>query len=342
MSVVNRMLRDLDARAAGAAASPPAPPPTPAGIPDAPRWAPRRDNPRWRMTLILLAGGSAIAAAALADLSPFAARTHLPGPAIADTTAAAPPEPAADLPALPEAAAVAAPATAPAPRAPRQDTPAPAAALPALDTVATAPAAAVAPPLITKRSVAPSADALAADALREAVALARAGQRQAALQRALEALTLAPEQGAARQLAAVLQHESGDTASALALLREGARLSAPPPAMTLLLARLLSTQGLADEALQVLQQHALGGADAEGLRGALLAQQGRYDAALTAYESAVRQQPGQAMWWFGLAVALESQGQPERARAAYTQARGLGLPREDLLTYTEQRLRALN
>jgi tetratricopeptide (TPR) repeat protein len=346
VSVINRMLHDLDARAAAAL---PAPPETPAGIPTAPRWTPRRDNPRWRMATILLVGGSAVAAVALADLSPFVSTPRMAahqGDAAAEPAGGAPDAAdAADVvPAVPTAGTPPQPGTPP----PRQAGATPATQNtrpgppPAAQPVPEPQLATPLPPLITKRSVAPAAEQLAAAALREAMELARAGQRQAALQRAQEALALAPAQGAARQLAAVLQHESGDTAGALALLREGAQMPAPAPALTLLLARLLGAQGLADEALEVLRRHDLRSAEAEGLRGGLLAQQGHYDQALPAYESAVHQQPGHAMWWFGLAVALDSQGQGERARQAFAQARGLGLPREDLLTYTEQRLRALN
>lgn len=171
--------------------------------------------------------------------------------------------------------------------------------------------------------------------------LARQGQNQAALQRALQAVAQDPAHAAARQLAAVLQHEAGASDSALALLREGAALPAAPAALTLLLARLLATQGLDAEALSWLDHQGLHSGEAEGLRAGLLAQRGQYALALPAYESAVQQQPGNPMWWFGLAVALESEGQGARARQAFAQARQLRLPREDLDAYAEQRLRAL-
>ena len=139
----------------------------------------------------------------------------------------------------------------------------------------------------------------------------------------------------------MLQHEAGASDSALALLREGAALPAPPAALTLLLARLLATQGLDAEALSWLDRKGLHSGEAEGLRAGLLAQRGQYALALPAYESAVQQQPGNPMWWFGLAVALESEGQGARARQAFAQARQLRLPRDDLDAYAEQRLRAL-
>ncbi|MDP1901099.1 MAG: tetratricopeptide repeat protein [Rubrivivax sp.] len=363
MSVINRMLRDLDARAART--------PQPLDTLSA-HAAPGPRPARWRLPAIVALGGVAIAVAAFADFSPRAtrpvgpARELAPAPAVpAEPTRQADAPAPASASALAPAASQALPAAPPsgepllALAAPRLGTPmpgdaqaAPDAALPAAAPAAAplealiaraAPAPLLAtPPRIDKRSVPPSDTQRAAAALSEAMDLARAGQRQAALQRALQALAIEPRHAGARQLAAVLQHESGASAQALALLREGATMDAPPPALTLLLARLLAAQGLADEALAVLERHALHSADAEGLRAGLLAQQGQYARALPAYENATRQQPGNPMWWFGLAVALDSEGQGPRARQAYTLAHQLGLPREDLATYAEQRLRALD
>ena len=380
MSEVNRMLLQLDART-------PAPSPQPAlagathGGPSAAlpavgavgAAAKASASARWRLPLIVLAGGSAIAAAALADLSalqPKAAKAA--AVAISDAAAVAP---TADVERAPTAApaaavavAVAAEATAtpvaaaitssaPVAVAVAAPTPAPTPAPTSTPSFATPPAAAVAAqpspptlalpqptfplPRIDKRTLPSSSAERAALAHREAVDLARLGQNQAALQRAMQALSHDPTHSAARQLAAVLQHENGNSPQALALLREGAALPAAPPALTLLLARLLAAQGLQAEALQVLDAHQLRSAEAQGLRAGLLAQQGQYGLALPAYESAVQQEPANAMWWLGLAVALESEGQAARARQAFVQARQLRLPTEDLAAYAEERVRAL-
>ena len=178
--------------------------------------------------------------------------------------------------------------------------------------------------------------------MQAATDLARSGQRQAALQRAQEALDIEPGHVPARQLAAVLHHEAGQPALALGLLREGVALEGSPPSLALLLARFLAHQNLGPEALVVLDRHSLNSAEAEGLRAGLLAQQGAYGSALVAYENALRQQPGQSTWWVGMAVALESEGQSARARQAYAHARQLGLAQTDLASYVDQRLRALD
>lgn len=178
-------------------------------------------------------------------------------------------------------------------------------------------------------------------AYRQAVATAQAGQRQSALRLAHESITLDPLHAAARQLVAVLEHEQGDTDRATGVLRDGLAIDARQSTLALLLARLLVTQGSADAALAVLDKHGVVGSEADGLRAGVWAQQGEFKTALLAYESALRQQPGNAIWWLGLGVALESDGQAQRARQAYGRAQSLGLLRDDLAVYVDQRLRAL-
>ena len=195
---------------------------------------------------------------------------------------------------------------------------------------------------IDKRNLVPSNEQRARTLMQAATELARSGQRQAALQRAQEALDIEPGHVPARQLAAVLHHEAGQPALALGLLRDGVALEGSPPSLALLLARFLAHQNLGPEALMVLDRHSLNSAEAEGLRAGLLAQQGAYGSALVAYENALRQQPGQSTWWVGMAVALESEGQSARARQAYAHARQLGLAQTDLASYVDQRLRALD
>ncbi len=334
MSVINRVLRQLDARVGnhtvGAAAVP-----LPSGGAAA----------SWRLPLIVLVGGGAIAAAALADLSPLQPAATVPRVAVlspAEPVTEPVAEPVA-RPVAPKPEIAAAPAAAPTPPAPTRPRPAPVAATPAPEALPAPSLSALAPtlPRIDKRALPGTAAERAAAAHHEAVEQARLGQHHIALQRAQQALQHDPSHSAARQLAALLQHESGHTEAALILLREGAAQPGAGPALTLLLARLLAAQGLEAESLHVLDQHRLNNAEAQGLRAGLLARQGDYSRALPAYESAVKQEPSNPMWWFGLAVALEAQAQPAAARQAFVQARQLRLPREDLDSYAEQRVLAL-
>jgi MSHA biogenesis protein MshN len=366
MSVINAMLSKLDERGVAARHGLGLPDAAPAVTP------PRRAGTRGRLPAIVLVGGAVIAATALADwpalLRPAQAAVAAALPA---ATAAAPATDAAI--AARAAAAPAAPLDAALPGAAGERGTAPVPATWPARTLALAPAAVppaaarepaalappplalpvtLAPPLplppqIDKRPMLQTPEQRLATLYRSAVDAAQSGQRRSALEQAHEALALDPRHAPSRLLAAVLEHETGNPARAAQLLREGLALEPPPGpqapdpqrgAQALLLARVLVAQGDAAGALVALDQHAVGGAEAEGLRGGVLAQQGDFRRALVAYESAARQQPTNAMWWLGLGVALDSEGQRPRARQAYAKARAIGLARDDLASYVEQRL----
>lgn len=175
----------------------------------------------------------------------------------------------------------------------------------------------------------------------KAVEQTNSGQRQAALTSLAELLQVEPTHQQGRHLAAVLEHESGATQRAMALLAEGLALDGRHTDMALMLARLQAAQGAHEAALATLDRAGVNSADADGLRAGILSQRGLFNQALPAYERALRGQPGNATWWAGLGVALESLNQPEPARQAYTKARAIGVSREDLASYVDLRLRAL-
>ena len=385
MSVINKMLRDLDARRAApdAAAASDAP---------APRAAPAASR---RLSVIVLGGAAALAgvafgdwprllggttaAAATAAPRDVAARPVEPAPpAISlppataspdSATAAAPSLPVAkeELPTLPVAnrsdewpsrllaaaplgsrpdatLAASRPANLEPPvRTARLSTPS---ALPAgsaaTASVAETPAALASPGTINKKMSAPGSEQRAQMAYQQALEDTASGHPHRALEQVLEALRLDPRHRGARHLAAALLHEQGAAGRAAALLRDGLAQDPAQPALALLLARVLLDQGAPDPALEVLDRFALTSADAQGLRAGILAQQGDFKRSMNAYESALSQQPGNATWWMGLGVTLESDGQPQRARQAYARAQQIGVRGDELTTYLAQRLNALD
>ncbi len=269
-------------------------------------------------------------ATATAAPVPLAAPTATPEPTRVQTTAAPVLPSSPPVAAIPPAqAAVAAPTRTPAPE------------LHAAATMSV-PAPIATPARIERRAAASTLPLPAGTRLwAKAVEQTNTGQRQAALLSLTELLQLEPSHHQGRHLAAVLEHESGATARAMALLAEGLTLDPRQADMAQLLARLQANQGQQDAALATLDRAAATGADADGLRAGILSQRGQFRDALPAYERALRGQPGNATWWAGLGVALESLHQPEPARQAYTKARAIGVGREDLASYVDQRLRAL-
>jgi MSHA biogenesis protein MshN len=357
MSVINRMLADLDARRA-----PPAQAPAGLAVPPVPRGLATR-----RVQVMALAGTGLAAVLALGDWPAWLGReSHLPqpvqlagglqeqaGPMDAPrllTTALNVPAAAGAMPAVQGSARVGGlsytlsrPAAA-APARPRvaalsRPRPLPADA-PALVVEEPAPAVSTLPAAtaVNKQMVAPSAAQLTALAYRQAGELASTGLSSQAIDKAREALRSDPDHGAARQLAAVLLFEKHRLDEARQLLAEGLARPQPDPQLHYLMARLMVEAGDRAGALQMLEHLAAPGADAHGLRAGILAQLGRYREAQPSYEAAVRLDPDNAQWWLGLGVALDAQQQPADARRAFQRARALGLLQGDLLAYVDQKL----
>jgi len=354
MSVINRMLVELDARRApvSPSASPPASRPIspPAAVPVAVRS--RRST--WRLPILALLGACLASAAALGNWPAwFGTPPRVPQPvAMAEPVAALPvaaaPAPAAVLTAVSAAVPAVAPLAGlsyslspPRKTTPTRPRPMVAAALPIPSYLPIPPPPdAPAPSQVEKQPVALSAAQQAARTYREAVDLAAAGSSTQAIDKALEALRQDPGHTSARQLAAVLMFESHRLDEARTLLGDGLAQGPQDPTLVLLMARLLVESGEHASALQWLDTLAAPGAEALGLRAGILVQQGRVAQALPAYEAAVRLAPEHAPWWLGLGLALDAQGRAAEARLAFQRARALGSLRGDLLLYVEQKLAA--
>jgi MSHA biogenesis protein MshN len=375
MSLVNKMLRDLDARRAapGERAALPA-----AVTPLAARQEPPRNKVVWLGVPMLVAGIVAVAwwwlssttsssapvinpalPSVSAASSPPALAAVAPASVVAPVdTFPAPPKPAPVEPYLridPDLAAL--PAERPLPRAKSSVSAPP---LPAT-AVATAPAAPVLPlrpavPAMAKEAPAapttessinkqprlPSSLERAEADYRRGLLAQRQGQADEAAARYQAALAEHAEHAAARQSLAALLIELRRYDEAEALLRKGIALPAVRLASILALARLKVERGQAAVALDLLLTNAVAGersADYQGFAAALLNRVGRHHEAVERYQAATQLAPNEGRWWAGLGIALDAEGKSAEARAAYQKASGLpGLPAE-LALHVEQRLR---
>ncbi len=364
MSVMNKMLQDLQARQGGGVVATEDVRATAA--------APKRN----RMLLLLLGGAAAISAAAFAPLPSPGRAPSVPAAVLADAA----PTPVANTPAVADAER---PASAPSvehalrmpanlPRAPvparvaatppsvTAPAPAPAPAttaatamastITAAALIAPAPASAALPrlpplPPLTlpagkvERTAAVQSPAQRAQALyRQGLELVSSGHAGSGADKLAQALQLDPALHDARLTLAGLMLEQGRGAETETLAQEGLQARAADPQLSYLLARALADRGDAAGAIDKLGGARALGPDALGLRAGLRAQQGDFKQALVDYEAAVRTQPGNSLWWLGLGVALEAQGRGVQARQAYAKAQGLGLPREELAAFIEQKL----
>jgi MSHA biogenesis protein MshN len=370
MSLINKMLQDLDARG-GKGVHGPDPAIRPVDV-----------APRHSRAVIAAGAGAGVLVAALAGVAwyflhtvpPVAPVPLKPAPAAPRTApaadkaaspAAAPvpapvAEPAAALtPAdsLPDSPSAAAPVGAP-PPAVAGDAPirahAPAAAS-AEDAPQHAPRVRAARERQSARSeaaeaVAPAAPATASDAGQSAQ-----GQAENTYRRALAALQdgrvtdgiagleraiyLYPRHEAARQTLVGLLLEAGRAGEAQQHMQLGLSLNPNQPQVAMLLARLqLERDGPgAVETLRRTLPFATGSADYIAFLAGALQRQQRHHEAAEQYEAALRLAPQTGVWWMGLGISLQADRRNTEARNAFTRARQAGLTPE-LQGFIERRL----
>jgi MSHA biogenesis protein MshN len=350
MSLINQMLRDLDARRASAADR--------AQLQDIVHAAPQSPRGNWAaMVLGILAVAAAAGgvwywllggtprAAAPAPMVQAPPAPVVPPPAQPAATVAAAPipeQPAAPPPVVPAqavAAAAAKPAAAPQAAKPpvsaKSVVPTAVAAAPLPTAPAAAPAAKAVPAAdtsIEKRPHTPLANEAAENEYNKALAALRRGATADAVAGFQSALRLDPLHASARQaLLSVLlrQQQLGD---AQAVAEAGLAVDASQTGWAIIVARLQMENGKLAEAAETLTAHARyaeRNADYQAFLALLLQKQKRFREAGERYIAAVTLRPGEARWWYGLGIVLEADQRPQEAREAFTKARDAGnLPPE--------------
>lgn len=364
MSVINKVLRDLDQRAAagepaqaGAAAVPtgvvPVAPLPATGHREAAR--PRRIG--W--LLVLLLGFGVTALAVLWGREPAG-----PPAQVRDSVAQAPAAPMAGAPASAAvpAAAAAAVASAPVPAVIAEPA---VAAVP----VASAPALAVAPPPPPALQPPPALPPPVAAAPAPAVAQAASVPRDPPMRERPMAVAPPPEPAPLAQQAppvpwtdaamdAVGQAQrmwsAGGRDTALAFMRDalagverahGAELVperagfAVGLAMVRELVRMEQVLANHAQVLALLQRHealVLRQADLWAVRGSAAQRLSQHAEAADAYRTALRLRPGEPRWMLGAAVSLAAQGQLAPAAQWLEQARAIGPVSPDVMSYLRQ------
>jgi len=351
MSLINKMLKDLDARAGQPGAAP-----LPADV--RPVAAPELRGPVLRAALVggaLLAVGAGVVgwkmlqtapaptpAPAVLAAAPVAARTavvvDMPAAApvqVVDVAPAAPvPTPAPEPEPAPEP--VPAPAPAPAPAAKRVTPVAPAPiARPVQRTVAvakTAPAASAA-----GRTDTPSQRA--ENAYRRALGVLEDGRVTEAIATLQAGLQIDPRHEAARQTLVGLLIEAGRADDAMRQLQAALAIDARQPALAMLLARLqLERGGPAIDTLMRTLPYAAGNGEYHAFLAGVLQREGRVHEAAEHYQAALKRSPGNGVWWMGLGIALQADKRDAESRAAFMQAQASGTLSPELQAFVERRL----
>jgi len=330
MSLINKMLQDLDARAGQPGA---APMPADVRLPPAP-------EPRARWMRGALAGGAAIAVAA-AGVIGWRMMGEQPAPVVAAAAPVAPAVPA------PEAVLVEMPAAAPvlvadvAPLAPvvpesgPEPEPAPPPPKPA-----SAPRKPLAPkPAPVAQGRVETVPQRAENAYRRALLVLEDGRVTEAIATLQAGLRIDPRHEPSRQTLVGLLIEAGRTDEAMRQLQAALALDARQPSMAMLLARLqLERGGPALDTLMRTLPHAAGNGEYHAFLAGVLQREGRHREAAEHYQAALRATPGNGVWWMGLGISLQAEKRDPDAVAAFWQALGSGTLSPELAAFVERRL----
>lgn len=371
MSLINRMLQDLDRRQALETAD--------AGVVRASTVRPASREWFWRVLVVLLTAALAWmgwVAIQLLPRKPLA--TDLAFMAASEARGRTPVKPAAPpVPVVELAVPAAVPATAPeqpapapeqsaaaAPAAPPSDalrlatelqTPvverAPVPAAEPVKPLAVAPAKPKAAPAtkpvaksnVDKRERVRSANDKAETHFRRAALFLNHGRVSEAEEQLLAALQVDPRHAAARQAYVSMLLDQQRISTARRVLQEALVLDPAQATFALALARIHAAERDYAAALAVLDRAASvgqGAADFQAFRGAMLQRLGRHDEALSAYQNAVRD-GAPATAWIGYAISLEAVGKRGDAAQAYRRALGAGPIAAEAREYAESRARAL-
>lgn len=342
MSIINQMLRDLDARHASANER--------AGLPTGLRTLPPEQAPRSKTWLLLAAGLIVGALIAWFFVSQTAVPPALPAPSPATVVQAPEPQPA------PAPVPVPAPVVAPAIKLPTPvATPSakPAAAPASVAVPVEKPAKATVPPPVVAAPMGegqidkqPKSGGLpreqAETEYRKGMQAAGIGDNAAAIPALRRALDFDPKHIKARQALLSVLASSRQWDEVKQVAQSGLALDPARTGWASILARLQHEQGDTEGAVKTLESHAAyaaGDADFQGLFAFLLQKRQRYADAAQHYQAALALRPGEGRWWFGLGLALDAAGRGDEAKAAFGKARDAGNLSTDMLGIVEQKLR---
>jgi MSHA biogenesis protein MshN len=365
MSLINKMLQDLDARGGQ---------PGVEGMAGdlKPVLPPERRAPWMRIALVglaaaLLGGGGyaawlawrikntvaveiPVAQAPAAGASTQMVVTPLPRPEDAADAPAPAVEPAPATPAAPEPAVTPAPEPAqpkaeePAPAPPQQAAAKPerkreerravARAVPARAEAGAKPAAAAASG--RTETTAQRAE----NGYRRALASLEDGRVSEAVGHLQAALKADPRHEASRQTLVSLLVEAKRPDEAMRQLQTALALDPRQPAMAMLLARLqIERGGPAIETLQRTLPYAAGNGDYHAFLAGVLQRDGRHREAAEHYQAALRGAPQNGVWWMGLGISLQAEKRNPEALDAFQKAQVSGTLTPELQAFVERKLK---
>lgn len=158
-----------------------------------------------------------------------------------------------------------------------------------------------------------------------------------------QAISIDPRHEAARQTLVGLLVEGGRKGPAMRALQDGLRLDPRQPAMAMLLARLQIEGGTTGiDTLMRTLPYAQGNGEYHAFLAGALARDERHREAAEQYQAALRSAPGNGVWWMGLGIALQAEKRTAEAAAAYERARQSSNLSPQLRAFVDRKLELLS
>lgn len=168
----------------------------------------------------------------------------------------------------------------------------------------------------------------------------RGGEAVAALE---QAIRLEPRHDAARQTLVGLLVEAGRKDEALRVLQTGLTLDARQPAMAMLMARLeIERGGSGIETLMRTLPYAAGNGEYHAFFAGALARAERHREAAEQYQAALRSAPANGVWWMGLGMSLQAEKRTAEAVEAFRRAKDSPNLTPQLRAFVDRKLQLLS
>jgi tetratricopeptide (TPR) repeat protein len=159
-----------------------------------------------------------------------------------------------------------------------------------------------------------------------------------------EILLIAPQEMRTRKQLAALLFSKNQLSEAKNVLSQGILQTPADSSLRLMLSRIFFRLGDLSQAFTVLAEHpysALANDDLLSFRAALAEKTGNYDIAQQDYLVLVQRNPNDAKWWLGLGVSQDKQKLAEQAISSYQQAQSLNQLSQQVDTFVAKRIQLL-
>lgn len=159
-----------------------------------------------------------------------------------------------------------------------------------------------------------------------------------------EILSIAPQEMKIRKQLAALLFSKSQLSDAKNVLSIGIEQAPTDSSMRLMLSRIFYRLGELDQAFTVLAEHpysSLANNELVSFRAALAEKTGNYGIAQEDYLLLVQRNPNNAKWWLGLGVSQDKQKLSEQAISSYQQAQSLNQLPQQVDTFVAQRIQLL-